>query len=67
MARRVNEIGMGTGKTWPNFLKQDHLGVHVHLFRLGEAVPLAGKFVGKFDLPFHRRHIAYELCYVNGA
>ena len=31
MARRVDEIGMGTGKTRADFLKQDHLGVHVHL------------------------------------
>ena len=37
MARRVDEIGMRTGKTRANFLKQDHLGVHVHLFSLGEA------------------------------
>ena len=67
MARRVDEIGMRTGKTRANFLKQDHLGVHVHLFSLGEAIPPIRKFVGKFDLSFHRRNIAHELCCVKDA
>ncbi len=50
MSRRVNEIGMRTGKTRADFLKQDHLGVYVHLLSLGEAIPSVGKFVGKLDL-----------------
>src|SRR5882724_1868962 len=66
MSRRVNEIGMRTGKTRADFLKQDHFGVYVKLFSLGEAIPPVRKFVGKFDLSFHGRNTAYELCFVNG-
>jgi hypothetical protein len=58
---------MRTGKTRADILKQDHLGVYVHLFSLAEAIPSVRQFVGKFDLPFHDRNIVYELCYINGA
>src|SRR5580704_148447 len=39
MTRRVNDIGIRTGKARANLLKQDHLGVHIHLFSLGQALP----------------------------
>jgi hypothetical protein len=64
MARRVNEVGMGTWKSWAHFLKQDHLGVHAHLFSFAQPIPPAGELVCIFDLLFHRRYIAYRLCFV---
>jgi hypothetical protein len=66
MARRVNEVRMGTWKSRAHFLKQDHLGVHVHLFSFAQPIPPAGKLVCIFNLPFHRRNIAYRLYFVKG-
>src|SRR6266852_8665712 len=65
MTRRVNEIGMETGKARPDLLKQNHLGAYVHLLFLGQAVPPMGKLLRKLNLPFHRWNIAYELWSVN--
>src|SRR6266478_1611889 len=39
MTRRVNEIGMRAGETRANLLKQNHLGVYIHLFSLGQPIP----------------------------
>src|SRR6266852_1149541 len=66
MPRRVDEIGMRTRKARADFLEQDHFGVHVHLFSLGQAIPPIGELACEFDLPFHRWNIAYRLCFVNG-
>src|SRR5882724_3763697 len=57
MARRVDEVSMGTWKSRADFLKQDHLGVHVHLFSFAQSIPPNGKLVCMFDLPFHGRNI----------
>jgi hypothetical protein len=64
MTRRVNKIGMRTRKTGANLLKQDHFGVHVHLFGFAQTISPVRKLVRKFDLPFHRVNIAQRLCFV---
>jgi hypothetical protein len=66
MAGRVNEIGMRTREARPDLLKQNHLGVYIHLFIFAQGAPPMGEFLRKFHFPFHRWNIVCGLYYVKG-
>jgi hypothetical protein len=50
MTGKMNKISVRTGKIRANSLKQDHLGVNLDLFGLGQTISPRGKFFRKFNL-----------------
>ncbi len=66
MTRQVNEVSMGMWECRAHFLKQDHLGVHVHLFSFAQPFPPAWKTRLCIQPPIPWKEYSLEAMFCQG-